>query len=147
MRPYSTTMMSIGKAKNRQVDSSHSGNPSGLLSMAQNAESRIFSFAVKCREMKQYTTTSTHMLVSSSHVAKQEKNGVPMGGCVCVSLTFNNGSQGREMKVAGARARKLTWRISDVIDATSTSFALITRPDDDDLHGQLLLLHMCFLVI
>lgn len=58
-----------------------------------------------------------------------------MGGCVCVSLMFNNGSQGREMSVAGGRACKLTWRISDVIDVGEDGERDRTQQADDPQAG------------
>lgn len=45
------------------------------------------------------------------------------------------------------QSEHLTTTPHGSILSTSTSFALITRPDDDDLHEQRHLLHMCFLVI
>lgn len=45
MRPYKITIIIMGKQKKIAVDTSHSGNLSGLSSMAQNAESGISWFA------------------------------------------------------------------------------------------------------
>lgn len=52
IRPYIITIITIGNAKKTHVDTSHSGNLSGLSSIAQNAESRIFSLAVNEKKMK-----------------------------------------------------------------------------------------------
>lgn len=52
IRPYSITITAIGTAKNINDDSSHSGKPGGLSSIAQNAESNIVELSERIIKQK-----------------------------------------------------------------------------------------------